>query len=243
MPHLQSLRKAKDRSKKTVSKMTYKDINELSKKVLLEDLQRKWINRERPRPEFCINKPAHQSIGVQGISYSDTSVTVKNKAYFKKLGMKYNYGEGKKLNMNIETIYKRMALKNNTSRARSVMSKRPTQSSKGIRSKGTSFDRKPSIPKRGNATSRYNPEYSPERLSKINNGENFTDVLKETIIKDIKSDVFREMAQVEGGIPKSVRNSYLPSSFGSIQKLNPITRKINDKIDHHIQKHHLILEK
>jgi len=48
MPNLHNL-KTKRKINKTASKMTYQDINELSKKVLLEDLQRKWIKRERTK--------------------------------------------------------------------------------------------------------------------------------------------------------------------------------------------------
>ncbi len=47
MPHLQNLRKSKSRRMKRNNKMTYRDINELSKRALMEDLQRKWIKRER----------------------------------------------------------------------------------------------------------------------------------------------------------------------------------------------------
>ncbi|PHS36699.1 MAG: hypothetical protein COB07_12195 [Sulfurovum sp.] len=57
----------------------------------------------------------------------------------------------------------------------------------------------------------------------------FTDMLKETIIKDIKgyviclllilnSDVFREIANADGGVPKTVRNTYLPPNFGIVKK-------------------------
>ena len=60
--------------------------------------------------------------------------------------------------------------------------------------------------------------------------DNFTNMLKETIIKDIKgyisvfvllnSDVFREIANAEGGVPKSVRDTRLPTNFGAIKVVN-----------------------
>ena len=47
MPQPHHQRKLESQRKQLAPRITYKDINELSKKVFMEDLQRKWIKRER----------------------------------------------------------------------------------------------------------------------------------------------------------------------------------------------------
>mmetsp|Transcript_13333 Transcript_13333/g.13265 ORF Transcript_13333/g.13265 Transcript_13333/m.13265 type:complete len:154 (+) Transcript_13333:225-686(+) len=151
--------------------------------------------------------------------------------------------KGNKLSLNVKSIFDRMAKSNLLKKESKTIDKR-IHSSFGRKSSHSNSDKKTIFSKRkGSATSRYNPDYSPQKISQINYGENFTKMLKETIIKDIQSDVFREMAQAEGGVPKAMRNSYLPSNFRSTTKAIPLTKKINNKIDLHIQKHHLVLEK
>ncbi|CAI2387690.1 unnamed protein product [Moneuplotes crassus] len=242
IPQFHAFRKTQSRKMKRTTQMTYKDINELSKKVLIEDLQRKWIKRERASLTGRASQD-RQLLITKGTGYADPTSLMTKKDFFKRLGMPYNYGEGKKLNLNIKSIFNKMRRSNFMKRENGSYEKR-TQSSCAVKSNHLGSDHKTIFSKRkGLVTSRYNPDYSPQKISQINYGESFSKILKETIIKDIKSDVFREMAHAEGGVPRAIRNSSIPLDFGEMNKVTPLTKKINTQIDLHIKKHSLVLEK
>lgn len=216
----------------TTHEVTYKDINEISKNIFIEKSQRKWIVREKIIENELNKRPGTVELSKRTNTIADDESplidmkTIQTQTnYFKKIGMYDDYKKQRaSFNQNqLQKMYK------------TRISSSSVKSRRKLASKPKKEDKQTNILKFKSSL--------PESEFGNQNPEKYTNVLKQYILSN--RDIANELIQIHSQSNDNPRGLAV-SRFATIskRKVPKIPKSIlSEKIDMHIKKKQLLLEK